>query len=123
MILVVKRVIVAGSRYYNNYEEAKKYIDFFISNIKNEYTLIFLSGDCCGADKIGEKYAIEKGHKIEIYPAEWEKYGKSVGPLRNKIMAEKCDYVICFWDGKSSGTKSMIECEIKIGKPVKIKFI
>lgn len=120
---MIKRIIVAGSRNYENYEEAKKYIDFCISRIKNKYTLIFMSGGCYGADKIGERYAFENGYEIERYPADWKRYGKSAGPKRNKIMAEKCDFVICFWDGESKGTKSMIECARYLGKPLKIKSI
>ena len=38
-------------------------------------------------------------------------------------MANDCDYVICFWDGKSKGTKSMIELAKEKGKKVKIKMI
>jgi len=38
-------------------------------------------------------------------------------------MAEVSDYVICFWDGKSRGTKSMIEYAKKYNKPHKIKII
>ena len=120
---MIKRIVVAGCRYYNDYESAKKYIDFCISRIKNEYTLIFVSGCCTGADKLGERYATESGYEIEYYPADWQKYGKSAGPKRNLQMAQTADYVICFWDGKSKGTKSMIECAKKQGKKIKIKMI
>lgn len=120
---MIRRIVIARSRNYNNYEEAKRYIDFCISDIKKQYTLVFMSGGCYGTDKIGEKYAFERGYKIERYPAKWEEYGKGAGPRRNRIMAEKCDYVICFWDGESKGTKSMIEYAKIFGKPLKIKII
>jgi hypothetical protein len=42
---------------------------------------------------------------------------------RNKQMAEISDYVICFWDGKSKGTRSMIEYTEEYNKPIKIKMI
>ncbi|MBR6510506.1 MAG: hypothetical protein IKT38_07870, partial [Clostridia bacterium] len=60
---------------------------------------------------------------VEKYLADWEKYGKSAGPIRNKQMAEVSDYVICFWDEKSKGTKSMIDYAKKLNKPIKIKII
>ncbi len=72
---------------------------------------------------LGEKYAAENGFKIERYPAEWDKYGKMAGPIRNEKMAKSADYVICFWDGQSKGTKSMIEYARECGKPFKIKRI
>ena len=61
--------------------------------------------------------------QTEIYPADWEKYGRAAGPKRNKKIAEISDYIICFWDGKSIGTKSLLSFAEKYGKPVKIKLI
>ena len=58
--VMIKRIVVAGCRNYNNYDEAEKYINFCISGIRNKYTLIFLSGDCKCADKLGEAYAEKK---------------------------------------------------------------
>ena len=121
--LPIKRVVVAGCRDYENYDEAKKFIDFCISNIRKENKIIIVSGGCRGADAIGERYAEENGFKIEKYPADWEKYGRSAGPLRNEQMAKISDYVICFWDTKSKGTKSMIEYAQRYGKAVRIKKI
>ena len=120
---MIKRIVVAGCRNYNNYNEAKEYIDFCISEIKEKYTLIFVSGGCRGADSIGERYAKENGYEIERYPAEWDKYGKAAGPKRNEQMARAADYIICFWDGKSKGTASMINYAKRYNKPIKIKKI
>lgn len=117
---MIKRIIVAGCR---NYNEAKEYIDFCISEIREKYTLIFVSGSCSGADLIGERYAVENGFEVERYPADWKKYGRSAGPKRNEQMARVADFVICFWDGKSQGTKSMIGYAKKYGKPIRIKRI
>ena len=99
------------------------YIDICINDIKEKYTLIFISGGCSGADLLGQRYAKENGYKVEIYPADWKRYGKSAGPKRNKRMAEISDYVICFWDSKSRGTKSMIEYAKQLNKTVWIKDI
>lgn len=120
---MVKKVVIAGCRDYNNYSEAKEYIDCCISEIRKKYTIVIISGCCSGTDKLGEKYAEENGFNIERCPAEWRKYGRSAGPKRNRIMADKADYIICFWDGQSRGTKSMIEYAKQIGKPIKVKKI
>ena len=122
-MIIVKRVVVAGCRDYNNYDEAKQHIDFCISDIRKKYTIIFVSGGCRGADMLGEQYAKQNGYKIERYPAEWDKYGKSAGPKRNKKMAEAADYIICFWDFKSKGTKTMINYAQEFNKPIRIKKI
>ena len=118
---MIKRVVIAGCRDYNNYDEARSYIDFCLSNIRRENDIVIVSGCASGSDAIGERYARQNGFKVEKYPANWNKYGRSAGPIRNKQMAEVCDYVICFWDGKSRGTKSMIEFARECNKPVKIK--
>lgn len=120
---MIKRVVVAGCRNYNNYNQAKSYIDNCIREIRKKYILVFISGSCTGADMLGERYAKENGYLIERYPAEWDKYGRNAGPMRNMKMAHICDYVICFWDGKSKGTKSMIDCAKKLNKPIRIKYI
>lgn len=75
------------------------------------------------ANSIGERYAKDNGFRVEKHPADWEKYGRAAGPIRNREMAEISDYVICFWDGKSRGTKSMIDYAKKLNKSIKIKII
>ena len=121
--ILTKRIVIAGCRNYNNYDEAKQYIDFCLSDIRKANDIVIVSGGASGADTIGERYAEENGFKVEKYPADWKNYGRSAGPRRNKLMAEVSDYVICFWDEKSKGTKSMIDYARKCGKPVKIKKI
>ena len=121
--LPTKRVVIAGCRDYNDYEEAKRYIDYCLSDIRKDNDILILSGCAKGADALGERYAEENGFKIEKHHADWAKFGRSAGPERNEQMANLCDYVICFWDGKSRGTKSMIELARKYNKPVNIKPI
>lgn len=120
---MIKRVVIAGCRGYNNYKEAKEYIDFCISNIRKISTIVIVSGGASGADAIGERYAKENGFRLEKYPTDWNKYGKSAGPKRNEEMAKICDYAICFWDKKSLGTKSMIKFAKKYQKPIRVKYI
>ena len=122
-IMATKKIVIAGCRNYTNYEEAKSFINNCISNVRKDNTIIIISGGCRGADKIGELYAKENGFEVELYTPEWDKYGISAGPKRNKIMAEVSDYVICFWDGKSKGTKSMIDFAKMYDKPLRIKKI
>ena len=73
-----------------------------------------------GADKLGEQYAKERGFKITRFPANWNKYGKAAGPKRNEQMANYADALIAFWDGKSRGTKNMIDFAEQLGLDLKI---
>lgn len=117
------KVAVAGCRTYTDYEEAKEFIDNCISPYKQDSTVVILSGGCRGADKIGERYADENGFRVKKFLPDWEKYGKSAGPKRNRQMAEESDFVICFWDGKSKGTRSMIVCTKECNKTLFVKNI
>ena len=117
------KIVVAGCRDFNDYEIAKKFIDQCLTEAKNENQITFISGCCKGADLLGERYALDNGFEIERFPADWIKYKKAAGVIRNKQMAEASDIVICFWDGKSKGTKSMIDLAKKMNKKVFIKFI
>ena len=65
---MIKRVIIEGCRYYNTYEEAKAFIDFCLSNIRNENEIVILSGRARGADAIGERYAEENGFSFLAVP-------------------------------------------------------
>ena len=117
------KIAIAGSRYYNDYEKSKTFIDKCIAENCQGEELTFLSGGCNGADMIGERYARENGYPLKRYSAQWEKYGKRAGPIRNMKMAEDCDIVICFWDGKSKGTHSLISYANKNGVLVFIQYI
>jgi hypothetical protein len=104
----MKKVIIAGSRSFNDYELLKERCDYWLGN-EIKIDLQILSGTANGADKLGEKYALERGYKVIKFPADWETYGKKAGYLRNKEMAKVGDILIAFWDGKSKGTKHMID--------------
>ncbi len=120
---MIKRVVVAGCREFNNYPVAKSFIDRCIKDIRQQYTLVFVSGGCRGADMLGERYAKENGFAVERYDADWDTYGKAAGPIRNRQMAEIADYIICFWDGKSRGTSSMLDIATSLDKPTKLLMI
>ena len=101
------RIIIAGSREYNNYEEAAKLIDKFIKDV-NSSNVVIVSGGAKGADKIGEEYAARNGLDCVVYKANWGKYGKQAGIIRNGEMAKNADCLLAFWNGESRGTYNMI---------------
>ena len=102
------RVIIAGSRDFSDYDVLKSYADVKLSNISRRDSIEVVSGCARGADTLGERYAEERGYGIKKFPADWNRYGKSAGYLRNVEMAEYADALIAFWDGKSKGTEHMI---------------
>ena len=79
-----KRVVIAGSRNFNDYEMFANIVGEFLKPIREEYELIIVSGHCSGTDLMGERYAKENGFEVEIYPAEWKKYGRSASGCRRR---------------------------------------
>lgn len=113
------KVVIAGSRAFYDYTKLKKVCDHLLQNFKKE-DLEIVSGGARGADKLGETYAKERGISLSVFPADWDKYGKRAGFIRNEQMAKYGDILIAFWDGKSSGTKNMILLGRKYKMIVKI---
>jgi len=111
------RVIIAGGRYFDDYDLLKIKCDDLLRYLKKE--VIIISGCAKGADTLGEKYAKEKGFGVRKYPADWD-LGKGAGYLRNTQMSENADALIAFWDGVSKGTKNMIDIATKKGLLVRV---
>lgn len=76
-----------------------------------------VSGGAIGVDRLGERYAKDHGVSLKIFPADWNKYGKSAGYRRNVEMAENADSLIAITSG-SKGTQHMIDIAKKKGLKV-----
>lgn len=98
------KVIIAGGRDFGDYRFLKESVIGLNINISE-----IVSGNAKGADALGEQFAFENNIPVKSFPANWGKHGRSAGPIRNKEMADYADILVAFWDGKSKGTKSMIE--------------
>jgi hypothetical protein len=105
------RLIIAGSRNFEEYHLLESSLDEFIErNLIGDPDpgVIIISGLAKGADLLGVQYAKQKGYQVEEFPANW-KLGRSAGPKRNLEMAKSANACIVFWDGFSRGTSNMIE--------------
>ncbi len=117
------KIAVAGSRVYTDYKEVAEYIDMCIREYTDNEQITILSGGCRGADMLGERYAMEHGYRIARFCAQWDKFGKAAGIIRSRKIADTADLVVCFWDGDSRGTKTLIDYARKLGKTVCIKYV
>ena len=110
------KIIISGGRTFNDYDLLSKSCDKAFSKLTE---IEIVSGTANGADKLGERYAKEKGLTLKQLPADWTK-GKSAGYKRNEEMAKYADALIAFWDGKSKGTGHMIDLAKKYNLKVKV---
>jgi hypothetical protein len=111
------KVIIAGGRDFTSFPILEDCVNNCLSN-QNE--VVIVSGNARGADILGEKYAYIHKHTIDSHPANWDKFGKSAGYKRNEEMAKVADALIAFWDGKSKGTKHMIDLAKKYNLKIRV---
>lgn len=72
-------------------------------------TTEIVSGGARGIDTFAKKYAIENDIKFTEFLPNYELFGR-IAPLRRNIqIINYADIVIAFWDGKSRGTKFVID--------------
>lgn len=102
---------VIGSRTITDEESVFQVLNSYKSEIS-----VLITGGAVGIDQIAEKWALNIGIPTIIYIPDWNKYGKSAGIIRNKLIANDCDQCLAFWDGLSKGTKSTIDMCVKLGK-------
>ena len=112
------RVIIAGGRDFNDFRLLCKVCMHMLQNKTN---VEIVSGTANGADKLGEKFADYMGYKIKQFSPNWDEFGNAAGHIRNREMAEYGDALIAFYDGKSKGTKNMIEEAEKRNLKLKIQ--
>ena len=128
------KIIVAGSRSITDYELVKRVIFEVLAkyNIMSLQLVEIVSGHAPGVDLLGERWADENQVKKTLFPATWDdlitlpvkiktnKFGKKYNALagfnRNGKMADYADILIAFWDGKSPGTKDMLNCMVDRNK-------
>lgn len=120
------RVIVAGSRTFNNYMLLSEKLSDELRNF-NKDDVEIISGGAHGADTFTEIYAKQNDYKITVMRADWKTYGKQAGFIRNNQMAEYAvsdnnikSMLIAFWDGRSRGTRHTIHAARQNGILVKI---
>lgn len=105
------RVIVAGSRDFDDYGYLCDRLDALLG--KKERVLVL-----CGRDDLYDKmvaqYCYDREYGAQFYPLDW------TGDEHHKIMAENADALVDFWDGKSRGTKHMIDIANRMGLQVRV---
>ena len=106
------RILFCGDRNWSHY---KTIVDVMLEL----HPSLVIEGEAKGADSMaadaGEYYQIP----VLRFPADWNKYGRAAGPIRNSQMLNegKPDLVVAFHDdiSTSKGTRNMVEQSKKQG--------
>lgn len=114
------KVVIAGTRYKDK-DQKIPFDDYALvvqAVERSGFTITeVVSGCAIGADRLGERWASANNIPIKEMPADWITHGKSAGPQRNRSMAEYADAAIVVWDGRSPGSRNMVENMIRRKKP------
>lgn len=98
-------IAISGSRRY----EQRSHVEDFIKSLAKRTDLKIIFGEAWGVDtwakEACEKYSIPH----EVYFADWDRLGRSAGPMRNSKLVMDATKVVCFWDGDSRGTADTIK--------------
>lgn len=120
------RIIVAGSRDFDDYKLLEENLDNYINDLvlEPEDRIKIISGTARGADILGERYASTRKYFVHRFPADWNRYGRRAGYLRNEKMAKYAaienGVLFAFWNGESKGTKYMIDLAKRYGLEVHV---
>ncbi len=100
------KILICGGRDYINWKKLRGVMNLHVDIFGMPTEVIH--GDASGADKMGGLWAENLGIPVRKFPAQWKRYGKSAGYVRNYEMAEeKPDFVYAFPGGK--GTAMMVK--------------
>lgn len=83
--MMAKYILITGAREYPDLELVK--IQIWGEYDPDEPTYL-INGQARGVDKCAAEYAIGAGISTIDMPAEWTKYGKAAGPIRNQQMVD-----------------------------------
>jgi hypothetical protein len=118
------RILVCGDRHWTDEEEIRIQLGVLLSEgpWRRGESVTIIEGEQRGADLLARKVAEDLGLVVEPYPADWDKYGKAAGPIRNRVMLDegKPDLVLAFHHdlSASKGTANMVKQARAAGVPV-----
>ena len=108
------RLLCCGSRTYRDRDWIWKILD-----IENRYPIEIATGGAPGADALVAQVAKDLGITVTVFPADWKRYGRKAGPIRNAEMLREFvpDRVFAFNHGTklTPGTRDMVERAEKAG--------
>lgn len=110
------KVLVCGSRKWQDW----KLIHHRLRQIPGT-NVTLIHGAARGADTIAAKYGQMRGWNVEPHPADWDRYGKRAGIIRNRAMLDrKPRLVLAFQRDGSVGTQDAIDEAKRRGIPVEV---
>ncbi|HJD97576.1 SLOG family protein [Mailhella massiliensis] len=113
------KLAVVGSRSFQDYAWLEHCL---LRTFRVEEIDAVVSGGARGADSLAARFAASHQLTLIIVPADWKRYGRRAGPIRNTEIVAQADALAAFWDGSSRGTQDTITKARNAGLRVEVFF-
>lgn len=108
------KAIICGGRDFSNYD----YLCISMDQCRKWWNLTtIITGGARGADTLGHRWAVSRKLDTEVYPADWDRFGKGAGFIRNELMLSMGPSVVIAYKG-GNGTEHMINISRQANVPV-----
>ena len=113
------KIIIAGPRDFKNKNVVYTGISLVLQRLKDTYgelnNLEIVQGGANGVDALALQYARENHITYKTFNADWNKYNRAAGPIRNEQMAKYGEVLIAFKNQEhpTRGTENMIQTASK----------
>lgn len=111
------KLAVTGSRSFNDHAWLERCLlrSFRVGEIE-----AVITGGARGADALAARFARSHGIPLIVLEADWERWGRKAGPIRNTSIVFEADALAAFWDGVSPGTRDTIAKARRAGLRVEV---
>jgi len=111
---MAKRHGIVGSRDF----PSRRAVQNFVASLSPD--TIIVSGGAAGVDSWAVETARLRGMKTKVFEADWRRFGRKAGPLRNAQIVRAIDELAAFWDGESRGTLNTVALAASVDIPVTV---
>lgn len=134
--MIIKLIVAGGRDFFDEEWMERELYQYCVNNVISADDIELVCGKAKGADSTAETIFLEHGLPVKSFIPNWKdvsncepwqigsnqygKYNKVAGMHRNHAMGDYATHLLAFWDGRSKGTKDMIDYMYKLGKPVEV---
>lgn len=112
------KLAIIGSRSFTDFSLAEYYFLRYYNQYQKDLEIV--SGGAIGADSLAKRLAEKYKLRLTEHLPDYAKYSNLAPLIRNQLIVNDAEEIICFWDGESRGSKDSL---VKAKKQLKPTFI
>lgn len=114
------RVLVTGSRRWQDHDAIQEALADAVRDLPADQEIVIVHGGCWGTDQIADNWARKYGTTVEVHEADWDRYRRAAGPIRNREMVNLgADICLAFIRSESRGATHCAHLAEQAGIPVR----